>query len=654
MNRNNKNQTEKAVRENILDTINTPADLKKLDIKTLPLLADEIRRLIIDTVSKTGGHIAASLGVVELTIALHYVFNTPEDKLVLDVVHQTYAHKILTGRKEDFDTLRQYGGLSGFPKRDESPYDTFNVGHSSTSISAALGMAQAGCLKNDGHRAIAIIGDGSLMAGMAFEGLNYAGHIKKNLIVVLNDNEMSISPNVGALSSSLSRLISGQTYNKFRDELKAILGKIPAIGESVFRLVRQSEGFFKSLFVPGLIFEELGFIYLGPILGHRIDMLVENLNNIKNLRGPILLHVLTRKGMGYGPAEKDPTSFHGVGPFDKESGQPLSPKGAASYTEVFGDALTKIAKENSRVVAITAGMTGGTGLSGFENEFPDRFFDVGIAEQHAITFAAGMAAEGFRPVAAIYSTFLQRSYDQILHDVCLQNLPVVFMLDRAGIVGEDGPTHHGLFDISFLRPMPNMVFMAPKDENELQHMIHTAFQLKQPVAIRYPRGKGLGVPLDQIFKTIPVGKAEVLKKGESVAVFAVGSTVRPALDAAERLESEGISCAVINSRFIKPIDENMLVEFSEKVEAIITVEENVLQAGFGTAVLEVLQLHNIEKKVVCLGIPDIFVEHGPQKMLRAKYGIDCDGIYNTVKTTINQKQAGFDREEKKASGLYPC
>lgn len=635
---------------NLLEKINGPEDLRQLSIKELPLLADEIRQLIIDTVSKTGGHIASSLGVVELTIALHYVFDTPKDKLIWDVGHQTYAHKILTERRDKFGTLRQYGGLSGFPKRAESPYDTFDTGHSSTSISAALGMVQARCLKGEQYKVIAIIGDGSLMAGMAFEGLNYAGHIKKDLIVILNDNEMSISPNVGALSSSLSRLISGQTYNKFREELKTIIQNIPRIGKSVYRLARQSEDFFKSLFVPGLIFDELGFRYIGPVLGHRIDVLVEDLRNIKNLKGPILLHVITKKGKGYAPAENDPTYFHGVGSFDKETGKPLSQKSTASYTEVFGDTLTRIARENPRVVAITAGMTSGTGLNRFEKEFPDRFYDVGIAEQHAITFAAGMATEGLRPVAAIYSTFLQRSYDQILHDVCLQNLPVVFVLDRSGIVGEDGPTHHGLFDISYLRPMPNLVFMAPKDENELQHMLYTAFQLSQPVAIRYPRGKGVGTTLDKEFKKIPTGQAEILKQGEKVAIFALGTTVHPALDAAEKLQSEDISCAVVNSRFIKPIDEKTLIQFAGKVEVIITVEENVLQGGFGTAVLETLQLHNINIKVLCLGIPDVFVEHGPQQLLRSKYGIDSDGMFNTVKKIINDRQADFGWKEKKASG----
>ncbi len=619
----------------ILNTIDSPADLKKLTVDELSALSEEIRTLIIDTVSSTGGHIASSLGVVELTIALHYVFDTPEDKIVWDVGHQAYAHKILTGRREAFHTLRQFGGISGFPKREESIYDTFNVGHSSTSISAALGMAQARCLKNGENKVIAVIGDGSLTAGMAFEGINYAGHIKKDLLVILNDNEMSISPNVGAVSSYLSRMISGQTYNKFRDEVKSFLKNIPGIGKSAYRFMRQSEDYIKSLFVPGLFFDELGFNYIGPVLGNKIDVLVQDLENIKNLTGPILLHVITKKGQGYAPAEDDPTRFHGVGAFNRETGKSVSQKKNASYTDVFGTTLSKIADQDPAVVAITAGMTTGTGLSIFEKQFPDRFFDVGIAEQHAITFAAGMAAEGLKPVAAIYSTFLQRSYDQILHDVCLQNLPVVFMLDRAGIVGEDGPTHHGLFDISYLRPLPNMVFMAPKDENELQHMLFTAFSLNRPVAIRYPRGAGLGVELEQEPQTLATGKAEVLAGGRDLAIVALGSTVYPACEAAARLEVEGISCAVINARFIKPLDENVITSYAGLCP-IVTVEENVLQGGFGSAVVELLQQHGCSAPVARIGIPDTFVEHGSQKVLRAKYGLDQEGIFQTAKKLLHK------------------
>lgn len=614
----------------MLEKINTPDDLKRVKIEELPKVAEEIRELIINTVSETGGHLAPSLGVVELTIALHYVFDTPKDKIIWDVGHQAYAHKILTGRKNAFHTLRQYGGLSGFPKREESRYDAFNVGHSSTSISAAIGMAQARCLKGDKSKVVAVIGDGSLMAGLALEGLNYAGHVNKDLIIILNDNEMSISPNVGALSSALSRIISGQAYNKFRDEVRVVLEKIPGIGEPVYRMLRQSEGFFKSLFVPGMIFEELGFMYIGPVFGHKTDLLIENLKNIKKLKGPILLHVITKKGKGYEHAENNPTFFHGVGPFDKKTGKTRASGKAVSYTSVFGDTLAKIAAHDPHVVAITAGMTSGTGLDKFRQEHADRFIDVGIAEQHAITFAAGMATEGYRPVAAIYSTFLQRAYDQVLHDVCMQNLPVTFVLDRAGIVGDDGPTHHGLFDISYLRPLPNLVFMSPKDENELQHMIYTAFKIQHPVAIRYPRGSGEGVKMDKALNEIPSGKAEVLRDGKDLAVFAIGSTVYPSLAAADRLQAEGIDCAVINTRFIKPLDEDILFQYASIVDRIITVEENVLQGGFGSLILEKLHSRGYCIDVLTLGLPDTFIEQGTQNLLRAKYGIDADGIYSAA------------------------
>jgi len=615
----------------ILDQVRVPEDVRALSLEQLEMLAAEVRDRILETVSRTGGHLASSLGAVELTIALHYVFNTPHDRIVWDVGHQSYAHKILTGRAEAFATLRQQDGLSGFPKRDESPYDTFNVGHSSTSISAALGMAQASCLNDRSRKVVAVIGDGSLMAGMALEGLNYAGHIQKNLIVVLNDNEMSISPNVGALSSSLSRIISGQAYNKFRGEVHQLLQKIPGIGDSMSRIARQGEDFFKGLFVPGFIFDAFGFNYIGPVLGHRIDMLIENLRNIKNLSGPILLHVVTKKGRGYDPAEKDPTYFHGVGPFDRTSGKPLAAKAPVSYTAMFGRTLLRLAESNTRILALTAGMTTGTGLEAFQKKYPDRFFDVGIAEQHAVTFAAGLAAEGFRPVVAIYSTFLQRSYDQVLHDVCMQNLPVVFMLDRAGLVGEDGPTHHGLFDISYLRPMPNMTFMAPRDENELQHMLYTALRLDGPVAIRYPRGAGYGVALDQDLHMLPCGRAEELRPGSDIGLFAIGATVYPAMEAAERLEAAGIRCAVINSRFIKPLDGEMILAHAARVRMLVCVEENMLQGGFGSAVLEFLQESGCGVPLLRLGIPDTFVAHGAQKQQRARYGIDAEGIYTAVR-----------------------
>jgi 1-deoxy-D-xylulose-5-phosphate synthase len=622
----------------ILDQVNTPADLRKLSVEQLETLAAEVRHYIIETVSRTGGHLASSLGAVELTIALHYVFDTPDDRIVWDVGHQSYAHKILTGRAKEFETLRQQGGLSGFPKREESPYDSFNVGHSSTSISAALGMAQAACLNNSRRKAIAVIGDGSLMAGMALEGLNYAGHIQKNLLVILNDNEMSISPNVGALSSALSRIISGHAYNKFRDKVHELLKKIPGIGESMSRIARHGEDFIKGLFVPGLIFDEFGFNYIGPVLGHRIDVLIENLKNLKDLNGPVLLHVITKKGKGYEPAENDPTYFHGVGPFDRDSGKPHPKKAPISYTAMFSRTLMRIAEQDERVVAITAGMTTGTGLEAFEKKYPKRFFDVGIAEQHAVTFAGGLAVEGMRPVVAIYSTFLQRSYDQVLHDVCVQNLPVIFMLDRGGLVGEDGSTHHGLFDMAYLRPMPNMTFMAPRDENELQHMFYTALQINGPVAIRYPRGSGYGVEVDPDFSALPIGKAEELRGGSDIALFAIGATVCPAMEAASRLEADGISCAVINTRFIKPLDEQMLRAYASSAQLLVTVEEGMLQGGFGSAVLEHLQAAGCTTPLLRLGIPDTFVSQGTQKQQRALYGIDADGICSAVRSALDKQR----------------
>ena len=622
----------------LLEGINNPDELKLLKPEQLTQLAEEIREEIVTTVSKTGGHLASSLGVVELTIALHYVFNTPQDKIVWDVGHQSYAHKILTGRRERFHTLRQHKGISGFPRREESVYDTFNVGHSSTSISAALGMAEARCLKGEKHKVIALIGDGSLMAGIALEGLNQAGHIKKDLIVILNDNEMSISPNVGALSAYLSRIITGQFYNRFKTEMVTFVNTIPGIGKSMLKVAKQSEEFLKGLLVPGLLFEELGFRYIGPISGHRFDHLLENLRNVKNLHGPILIHVLTNKGKGYAPAEKNPITFHGTGPFDVKTGKPSSKKKSApTYTQVFAQTLIKLAKKNKNIIAITAGMPNGTGLDKFSEAFPDKFYDVGIAEQHAITFAAGMAAEGLRPVTAIYSTFLQRGYDQILHDVCYQNLPVVFVLDRSGIVGEDGATHNGLFDLSYLRSIPNMIIMAPKDENELQHMLKTALSCECPVAIRYPRDKGYGVKLDIQLTSLPIGKAEVLQDGGDLVILAVGGSVYPALNAAERLKEAKIKTGIVNVRFVKPLDKELICTLARKVGRIITVEENVLSGGFGSAVLETLGGSDIQGvKVKCLGINDVFVEHGSQSILRKKYGLDVEGIVRSAREILDE------------------
>ena len=509
----------------VLDQIECPFDVKKLDPEELERLCSEVREEILSTVSKNGGHLASNLGVVELTVALHYVFDFPRDKVIWDVGHQSYTHKILTGRKDRFHTLRQYEGISGFPKRDESPYDAFDSGHSGTSISSALGMAEARRQKGEEGKMIALIGDGSMTAGLAFEGLNQSGHIDQDLIVILNDNEMSISPNVGALSSYLNRLMTGQFVNRFREDFKAFLETLPRIGKSALRFAKQAEESLKGLLVPGLLFEELGMKYFGPIDGHRLDYLIETLQNVKKLRGPILIHVITKKGKGYPPAEKNPAQYHSVPPFHIETGEPKqgSIGNPPTYTQVFGETLCQLAKENKHLIAITAAMQSGTGLERFAKEFPDRFYDIGIAEQHAVTFAAGLALEGMKPVVAIYSTFLQRAYDQILQDVGLQNLPVVFALDRGGIVGEDGPTHQGLFDFSYLRHIPNLIIMVPKDEDELQQMMKTAIECPSPVAFRYPRGKGEGVKRNPVLRSVVIGKGWVLSEGCVLSSFVGGS-----------------------------------------------------------------------------------------------------------------------------------
>jgi 1-deoxy-D-xylulose-5-phosphate synthase len=624
----------------ILDQVQFPFDVKKLDLEELEKLCGEIRETILSTVSKNGGHLASNLGVVELTVALHYVFDLPRDKVIWDVGHQSYAHKILTGRRDRFHTLRQDGGISGFPKRDESPYDAFDAGHSGTSISSALGMAEARRQKGEEGKVIAVIGDGSMTAGLAFEGLNQTGHIDQDLIVVLNDNEMSISPNVGALSSYLNRLMTGQFVNRFRDDIKAFLSTLPGIGKSVVRFAKQAEESLKGLLMPGLLFEELGLKYTGPIDGHRLDYLIETFQNIKKMRGPILVHVLTKKGKGYLPAEMNPARFHSVPPFIIETGEPYKAQkqNPPTYTDVFGETLCQLGKEDKRLIAITAAMQSGTGLERFSQEFPDRFYDIGIAEQHAVTFAAGLALEGMKPIVAIYSTFLQRAYDQVLQDVCLQNLPVVFALDRGGIVGEDGPTHHGLFDFSYLRHIPNLVIMVPKDEDEFQHMIKTAIECPMPVAFRYPRGKGEGVNRSTPLKSIDIGKGEISRRGDDILIIAIGSTVRPSLRAAERLEAAGIHAAVINSRFLKPLDKELLCDWAKRIGKILTVEENVLLGGFGSAVLELLQEEGLfPAQMRRLGIPDLFVEHGSQSLLRAKYGIDEDGIFNAAREMVGEE-----------------
>jgi 1-deoxy-D-xylulose-5-phosphate synthase len=617
----------------ILDNISNPDDLKKLSREELVTLAAELRQEIIAVVSKNGGHLAPSLGVVDLTIALHYAFDTPKDRVIWDVGHQAYAHKLLTGRRERFHTLRQHGGISGFPKREESPYDQFDVGHASTSISAALGMIAARDIKGEDHRVIAVIGDGSISAGLAFEGLNQAGHLKKNLVVVLNDNEMSISPNVGALSAYLNRLMTGNFYTRLRQETKGFLQGIPKIGVSMFNLAKKAEESLKGLIAPGLLFEELGFQYVGPIDGHRIDHLLDTFNNIKDFTWPVLVHVVTKKGKGCEFAENDPARYHGTPAFDLCTGKLVSKKEPVlSYTEVFGQTMVKLAEDNNRIVAISAAMPDGTGLDTFASRYPDRFFDVGIAEPHGVTFACGLAAEGLHPVAAIYSTFMQRAYDQVMHDLCLQNFPVTLALDRAGLVGEDGPTHHGVFDLAYLRHLPNMVIMAPQDENELQHMIKTAVEYAGPVAVRYPRGTGVGVPMDQELKALEIGKAEALRDGSDLVILAVGNMVHPSLEAADRLKAEGISVAVVNARFVKPLDEELILQAARKTGRVVTVEEHALAGGFGSAVLECLESNGLAGiKTHRIGLPDAFIEHGTQKVLRRKYGLDAEGIYASAK-----------------------
>lgn len=631
---------------NLLEQINSPADLKTLPLEDLSRLAQEIRDKIIETVSKTGGHLAPSLGVVELTIALHYVFDAPEDKIIWDVGHQAYTHKLLTNRRDRFHTLRTYGGISGFPKREESPYDAFDTGHSSTSISAGLGIATGKCLKGEKSRVISVIGDGSTTAGMAFEGLNQAGHTERNLIVVLNDNAMSIAPNVGALSSFVSRKIRGRRAVYFRKELHNFLKSLPGVGENILNLVRKSEDTFITFFTPGMLFEAFKFQYIGPIQGHRLDLLIETFKNTSHLEGPVLVHVLTTKGKGYEPAEKDPAFYHGVGPFDIATGSPpkTSENAPPSYTRVFGDTMVDLGKREKNLFAITAAMPEGTGLKAFSKAFPDRFLDVGIAEQHAVTFAAGLATESFRPVVAIYSTFLQRAFDQIVHDVCLPNLPVVFCLDRGGLVGDDGPTHHGHFDITYLRSLPNMTVMAPKDENELRHMIFTALKQSGPVAIRYPRGNGLGVTMDTDYQTLPIGQSELLKEGKDLFIMALGNMVSPSMEAAELLEKEGLSVGVVNCRFVKPLDKK-LAEYAESTGKVLTVEENVRQGGLGGAILELFSdLYVRDVRLKRLGLPDRFVEHGPTAILREKYGLDTSGIAKEARELCGPKSSDSLKE----------
>jgi 1-deoxy-D-xylulose-5-phosphate synthase len=621
----------------LLDTIDSPEDLRELDLDGLEKLAQEIREKIISTVSETGGHLAPCLGVVELTLALHYVFKTPEDKLVWDVGHQCYTHKLITGRRDRFHTLRQYNGISGFPKRSESEYDVVETGHSSTSISYSLGLATAKELRKDKGKVIAIIGDGSMTAGLAFEGLNHAGDMDKDLIVILNDNEMSISPNVGAMSSFLSRKLTSKSMRRLKNHVEERLKSLSSVGENILTVLRKSEESLKGFFTPGMLFEALKFEYIGPIPGHELEDLIETLKNVRdNSHGPVLIHVITTKGKGYEPAETNPGDYHGVGPFEIATGKPRPSSGPASYTSVFGKTICTLAESDKRITAITAAMPAGTGLTEFSEKFPDRFFDVGIAEQHAVTFAAGLAMEGMRPVVTVYSTFMQRALDQVIHDVCLPDLPVTFALDRGGVVGDDGPTHHGVFDLSFLRFIPNLTVMAPKDENELRHMLYTSITGNGPCAVRYPRGSGEDVPLDENFTALPIGRGELLREGKDVLLLPVGNRVYPALEAADGLAKLGIDAAVINPRFIKPLDNELIGTWAQTCGRVVTVEDNVKKGGFGSGVLQMLHELHLVLPVRTLGYGNRFIDQAPQKLLWKDAGIDAAGIIKGALEVMKQ------------------
>ncbi len=619
----------------LLDRIDDPAALRKLERGELPALARELRAFVLESVSRTGGHLSSNLGTIELTIALHYVFDTPRDRIVWDVGHQTYAHKILTGRRAQMNKLRQWGGPSGFPRRCESEYDTFGTAHSSTSISAALGMALGAKLQQRDTRAVAVIGDGAMSAGMAFEALNNAGAAEANLLVILNDNDMSISEPVGALNSYLARVLASRFYNTVRRGGKEMLAMLPPVQA----LAKRAEEHFKGMVLPGTLFEEFGFNYIGPIDGHDVDVLVKTLANVRALKGPQFLHVVTRKGMGYARAEEDPILYHGVAKFDPDEG--FTPKGGGkpAYTQVFGDWLCDMAMADPKLVAITPAMREGSGLVQFSRRFPDRYFDVGIAEQHAVTFAAGLACEGMKPVVAIYSTFLQRAYDQLIHDVALQNLPVMFAIDRAGIVGADGATHLGAFDLSYLRCLPNTTVMAPADENECRQMLTTAFQLSTPSAVRYPRGAGPGVAIDPVLTALPVGKGEIRriskKRTGRIAILAFGAPLAAALSAAESLDA-----TVANMRFVKPLDEALVLELVRTHMAIVTVEENVIAGGAGSAVAECLAAHDVALPMLHLGLPDVFIDHGDPAALLAHVGLDAPGMLRSIEARFGRTQSG--------------
>jgi len=610
---------------NLLDKINSPKDLKKLSRSELTSLCNEIRTFIVDSVSKTGGHLSSNLGVIELTVALHYVFDCPQDKFIWDVGHQTYTHKILTGRKKKMSSLRAMSGISGFPKIAESEYDIFGTGHSSTSISAALGMAEALKKKNLNHKAIAIIGDGAMTAGMAFEGLNNAGNSKNNILVILNDNDMSISKNVGALNNYLAKLMSGSLYGSIKRSSKAVLSAIPPMLE----FAKRAEEHVKGMVIPGTLFEEFGFNYIGPINGHDIDTLVDTLSNLKELQGPQFLHVATQKGFGYEPAEIDPNKFHGVNQFNPNDGTQPSKIKKTTYTDVFGEWIVDMAMIDNKLCAITPAMSDGSGLNKFAEKFPDRFFDVGIAEQHAITFAAGLACENYKPVIAIYSTFLQRAYDQLIHDVALQKIPMLFAIDRAGIVGQDGPTHSGSFDLSFLRCIPNIVIMAPSNENECRQMLFTGFKFKGISVVRYPRGIGPGSIIKSKMTAITIGKAEIIKKGKKIALLAFGNMLDEALKVAHKTNA-----TVVNMRFIKPLDRKLIRDLASSHKLLVTLEENAISGGAGSAVLEVISDYDLKCQTLCLGLPDEFVEQGSQEQLRKKYGLNAASIAKSIEKKL--------------------
>ncbi|HEY0370484.1 MAG TPA: 1-deoxy-D-xylulose-5-phosphate synthase [Thermoanaerobaculia bacterium] len=625
----------------LLDSIDTPRDLRKLDRRQLPQVAQEIRDQIIDVVSRVGGHFGGNLGVVELTLALHYTFDTPRDQIVFDTGHQSYPHKLITGRRDTFHTIRQHNGISGFCKREESEYDVFNAGHASTSISAAVGIALARDFRKEDYRVAAIIGDGALSGGIALEGLNQAGHLKRKLMIVLNDNDMSISTNVGAMSGYLNQIIKGQRYNQAKDLAKGVMDRIPLIGGKLHGLAHDMEQVLKNMVVPGTLFEELGFKYLGPYDGHDLPLLLQVFEENRDYDGPILIHVITKKGKGYIPAENKPIWSHGVTPFDIPSGEVIKATKPAppTYTAVFADALIELAKQDPTVVGVTAAMPEGTGLDKFGKAFPDRMFDVGIAEEHAVTMCGGMATQGMKPVAAIYSTFLQRAFDQVFHDVTIMDLPVVCALDRGGIAGADGPTHHGIYDMAYLRVFPNMICMAPKDENELRHMLKTALECGHPASLRYPRGNGQGVALDAELQALPIGKGEVLREGDAATIFAIGHEVYPALQAAEMLASENINVTVINARFIKPLDDELITKYCQPNSRVITVEEGSLAGGFGSAIMErceELGLANVHFHRI--GIPDEYVHHGSQDVLRAQYDLHAEGIAKRVREFVGPRK----------------